>query len=77
MDKNKPDPNIDWDFFRHTTRSDSIRPMLGFKYCKKCKTLKAINLWNFSRDKRSGDGYNSVCKECFKKAYQAKKQKSI
>lgn len=64
--KDLPDPNIDWEHFKNNTRSEEIRPYNGYKRCYKCKKLKAINIWNFSKDTRSGDGYSNLCKECRK-----------
>lgn len=65
--KNTPDPKIDWEYIHLTTASDAIRPSFGFRVCKSCSKVLAINSWNFSRNKRSPDGYSYYCKECSKK----------
>ena len=43
------------------------------KYCSKCVTTKPIE--QFSRSKRSADGYSYTCKSCIKEYQLANKEK--
>jgi hypothetical protein len=43
------------------------------KYCSKCDTTKPIE--QFSRSKRSADGYSYTCKSCIKEYQLANKEK--
>lgn len=72
--RDKPDPTIDWDNIHYNIISDTLRPEPGYRFCRKCKKLYAINNWNFSKDKRSPDSYSYQCKQCAKE-YQKNKRK--
>ena len=65
--QNIPDPSVDWDNIRYNSASDGLRPEAGFRYCKKCGILYAVNSWNFPRNKNNPDGYSYRCKSCNKK----------
>lgn len=74
--RNTPDPRVDWDNINYTTASDAIRPEPGYRFCRKCGRLYAINHWNFSKRADSPDGYNYVCRKCVKLYHNERKQHS-
>ena len=45
----------------------------GFKRCSKCEEVKSVS--EFSKDRRSKDGYKSRCKECAKRYREENKEK--
>lgn len=45
------------------------------KTCTKCKEEKPLNLINFSKQKTTKDGFNTVCREC-KKIYYRERAKN-
>ena len=67
INKDIPDPSIDWEFIKYNNRSDSIRPSPGWRVCTKCGNTYPVNSYNFSRDRHSPDGYCYQCKECQRK----------
>lgn len=73
MNKDIPDPSVDWDFINYTAKSDSIRPSVGWRVCTKCGNTYPVNNYHFSRNRRNPDGYTYECKECQKK-YRKEKQ---
>jgi len=72
-----PDPRVDWDNIRYNSLSDNLRPEPGYRYCKQCFILYAVNSWNFNKDKRSPDGYSYTCKKCNKTNLHNYKKGSI
>lgn len=74
--KDKPDPTVAWDDINYNAASDSLRPAPGYRYCKTCKLLYAINNWNFSKNKNNPDGYSYICKNCAKED-QRNRRKNI
>jgi hypothetical protein len=60
-----------------SARGESIEVAIGFKYCTKCKTVKAAA--EMCSDKRRSDGLASECKSCqrerFKKYYRENLEK--
>ena len=43
-------------------RGEKVEVAVGFKYCNKCKVVKAVS--EFNRQKKTNDGLNTRCKEC-------------
>lgn len=62
-----PDARIDWNNIRYNSKSDYLRPKMGFRYCKKCSRLLAVNQYNFHKNKNNPDGYSYICISCTKK----------
>lgn len=71
--RNTPDPRVDWDSIEYNINSDALRPEVGYRYCKTCKRLYAVNSWNFNRNKNTPDGYSYICKKCNKEYLQSRK----
>ena len=44
-----------------------------YKYCGACRQLKSVD--EFSKNRRSNDGYSYACRECGKKRYKNMYQK--
>lgn len=63
-----PDPNVDWDNIRYNKTSDAIRPDKGFRFCKQCGYLYAVNNYNYYKNKQAPDGYSYVCRKCSTKS---------
>lgn len=73
--KNTPDPNINWNDIHYNSISDTLRPEPGYRFCRKCNELYAINNYNFSKNINNPDGYSYVCKNCAKEYQKNYRQK--
>ena len=54
-----------WHYTKETTGK--------WKKCSSCKEIKLAHNYFFSKNNTSKDGFYSMCKECRRKNYQAKK----
>ena len=73
MNKDIPDPTVDWDNIQYNVKSDAIRVAKGFRMCTKCGNTLAVNSHNFARDLSKADGYCYQCKECQRNMRKQKK----